>query len=526
MTLDLAREARFALGALEVRPPTREVVIAGQSQVLEPRIMQVLAVLARRRGEVVSRDGLVELCWEGRSVGDDAIARCIAAIRRLAETHGGFSVETVARVGYRLVETEASGQGFWRRHRAPAWAWAAAALLVVAVAAGGGWLAWSRLGAPSTPGEIKVAVLPFDMVGADPSVRDFAEGLLDAVVSALSSNQVEAVSRTESLKLRGPGADAMLARLGVGLVLDGAVEGDGRTLKIRVHLDDARAHVTLWSRDFQGAVAEAQALETRVAAHATDVTKWALSPKLNRVRADRRLVAAYLQGMDEISNEGGGRGLTIAREIVARAPRFAPGHYLLSTAVVDMSGLGADFTPAAQAQAVAESIKEAKIALALDPTDGRAYRSLALLTPVSAWGGRERLFLKGLAIEPDDAGMTSLYAYYFLRDVGRSREALAMGKRAVAGEPFTVWQTENMAVELVGVGQTDEAKAAVAGARRLWPDYWEVPVTDFFVTVSVGDYPRALAMLDEPALQAVLGRGTRGRPAALTAYRKVLQSNT
>jgi predicted ATPase/DNA-binding winged helix-turn-helix (wHTH) protein len=104
MTLDLALEERFWLADLEVRPPTREVVSGRRSRALEPRIMQVLVVLARRRGEVVSRDQLIELCWEGRSVGDDAIARCIAAIRRLAETYGGFSVQTVARVGYRLSE--------------------------------------------------------------------------------------------------------------------------------------------------------------------------------------------------------------------------------------------------------------------------------------------------------------------------------------------------------------------------------------------------------------------------------------
>jgi predicted ATPase/DNA-binding winged helix-turn-helix (wHTH) protein len=119
MNLDLAREARFALGALEVRPPTREVVIAGQSQVLEPRIMQVLAVLAKRRGQVVSRDELTELCWEGRIVGDGAITRCIHAIRRLAEAHGGFSVQTVARVGYRLSEDADERGEFGEEGEAP-----------------------------------------------------------------------------------------------------------------------------------------------------------------------------------------------------------------------------------------------------------------------------------------------------------------------------------------------------------------------------------------------------------------------
>ena len=45
--------------------------------------MQVLVALARRRGQVVSRDQLIETCWAGRVVGEDAINRCIAKVRRL-----------------------------------------------------------------------------------------------------------------------------------------------------------------------------------------------------------------------------------------------------------------------------------------------------------------------------------------------------------------------------------------------------------------------------------------------------------
>ena len=40
----------------------------------------------------------------GIDVSDDAIHRCIGRLRRLAETHGGFRLETVPRVGYQLTE--------------------------------------------------------------------------------------------------------------------------------------------------------------------------------------------------------------------------------------------------------------------------------------------------------------------------------------------------------------------------------------------------------------------------------------
>jgi DNA-binding winged helix-turn-helix (wHTH) protein len=100
----LAREADFRLGDLVVRPSSRQVVcVCGLQAQLEPRVMQVLVALARMGGRVVSRDDLIDTCWGGRIVGEDAINRCIGRLRRLAETlGGGYRIETIARVGYRL----------------------------------------------------------------------------------------------------------------------------------------------------------------------------------------------------------------------------------------------------------------------------------------------------------------------------------------------------------------------------------------------------------------------------------------
>jgi class 3 adenylate cyclase/tetratricopeptide (TPR) repeat protein len=108
---DLAKASDFRLGGLAIRPPTREVIATGETLLLEPRIMQVLVILAQRRGEVVSRGELIDSCWGGRAVGDDAINRCIQAIRRLAAKQGGFAIRTVARVGYRLEEADQEGDG-------------------------------------------------------------------------------------------------------------------------------------------------------------------------------------------------------------------------------------------------------------------------------------------------------------------------------------------------------------------------------------------------------------------------------
>src|SRR4051794_11189522 len=69
LAIQLARERPFRLGAVEVRPATREVVGPDGREVLEPRVMQVLVALARAGGETVTREDLTESCWEGRIVG-------------------------------------------------------------------------------------------------------------------------------------------------------------------------------------------------------------------------------------------------------------------------------------------------------------------------------------------------------------------------------------------------------------------------------------------------------------------------
>ncbi len=80
--VDLAHEADFRVGHIKVSPSTREVVMAdGSSEILEPRIMQVLVALARHRGRILSRDDLIRDCWNGRIVGEDALNRCVARVR-------------------------------------------------------------------------------------------------------------------------------------------------------------------------------------------------------------------------------------------------------------------------------------------------------------------------------------------------------------------------------------------------------------------------------------------------------------
>jgi DNA-binding winged helix-turn-helix (wHTH) protein len=101
--IDLAHVRPFRIGDVDIRPASREIVRGDQREMLEPLVMQVLVALANARGEILSRDDLIDACWGGRAVSDDALNRVLSRLRALARTFGTFEIETITKVGYRLV---------------------------------------------------------------------------------------------------------------------------------------------------------------------------------------------------------------------------------------------------------------------------------------------------------------------------------------------------------------------------------------------------------------------------------------
>lgn len=102
----LAARPPLRLGTLLVDPARRHVAGPGGAATLEPRVMQVLLRLADADGAVVTRAALIEDCWQGRFVGDDAVNRTISEVRRVARGPGAgsFAVETIPKTGWRLTE--------------------------------------------------------------------------------------------------------------------------------------------------------------------------------------------------------------------------------------------------------------------------------------------------------------------------------------------------------------------------------------------------------------------------------------
>ena len=93
------------IGDFEVDPAALEVRRDGHSSRLEPKVMDVLLLLASHAGEVVTRTDFEHAVWAGRVVGYDALANAISKLRReFGDTGRQRSyIETVSKTGYRLV---------------------------------------------------------------------------------------------------------------------------------------------------------------------------------------------------------------------------------------------------------------------------------------------------------------------------------------------------------------------------------------------------------------------------------------
>jgi len=100
--MDLTSIEPFALGPYEVAPARGEIALGQAIARVEPKVMAVLIALARRRGETVSREKLFEDVWDGRAVTDDALTRCISALRRIFRDGQGVEIKALPKLGYVL----------------------------------------------------------------------------------------------------------------------------------------------------------------------------------------------------------------------------------------------------------------------------------------------------------------------------------------------------------------------------------------------------------------------------------------
>ena len=93
---------RYRFGAAEFDEARFELSVGGLPVELERRPLEVLALLLRHAGEVVTKEELLETVWVGRVTVENVLANAIAKLRKGLGDANADRIVTQARVGYRL----------------------------------------------------------------------------------------------------------------------------------------------------------------------------------------------------------------------------------------------------------------------------------------------------------------------------------------------------------------------------------------------------------------------------------------
>lgn len=511
--IDLASEPDFLLGGMQVEPSGRAVRMNGEREELQPRVMQVLVALARVRPHVVSRDALIEQCWEGRVVGEDAINRCIVALRHLAREFAPepFSVETVPRVGYRLTETidaqaPASAEAGRRTSRL-VYIGGAVGLAAAAALALAALRPWQTEARPTTV----FLTTPANGTASRALVRDLAVrlGSLQPQLAAMRLVSEERVSpRNADLILEVEGSDA------------------SQPLKEAVALKAQGNRSILWSQSFGGGNRE------DLRQQATYATAAALRCAGEAMASPRPLseqhLGAYINACIALLETGNEtrNSIQMLEGVVRASPRFSQGWAkLLATeadAITDVSNDdGAKLRPA-----IARHIAEAR---KVDPNLAEAYLAEAYLMSDIDFAERSRRFELAVARDPSNARARAILVQ-FLISTGQVNRAVSEARRAAEIDPLSPFVRTNYALALAIRGRTDAARSELAEAQRLWPTSTSVRDIRYIHYLRFDDPREGLRMLQsdqgnpggallEKFLQARIDRSPSSIEAAIAQGR-------
>ncbi len=324
---------------------------------------------------------------------------------------------------------------------------AATVVLLVLLLSVAAYLYVARNSRAATSAQIKsLAVLPLVNVSGAPEQEYFSDGLTEALITDLAGlGGLRVISRTSAMQYKGARkALPQVAReLNVEAVLEGSVTRVGDRVRITAQLIHAPSETPLWAHSYERDVHDVLALQREVARDIATNISLKLSPEEQRHLADARPVnpaayEAYLQGR-YYWNKRTAAGLDKAIAYFQEALRSAPDYAMAYAGLADSYQLLTPYRNVPAAESYAKSKEAALRALALDPTLGAAYASLAVVKHEYDWDwpGAEQDFKRALQLNPNYAPAHQWYAEFLTR-MRRFDEAHAEIERAHDLDPLSL----------------------------------------------------------------------------------------
>jgi DNA-binding winged helix-turn-helix (wHTH) protein/tetratricopeptide (TPR) repeat protein len=385
----------FRMGRWLVCPNLNTVKTNDRVIRLEPKFMQVLAYLADRAGEVVSKEELIRAVWADTFVTDDVLTRAISELRRVFgdDARQPRVVETVAKRGYRIiasvepVSVNPSPRRAWPRNRIIV---LALALLIASTAGFALYRQFSRRRAMVTRVR-SIAVLPLENLSHDPDQEYFAEGMTEALIDNLC-------------------------------------------------MIDGNSDANLWARSFDRDLSDVLMLESDVAQAVAGEIRVKLTPAdLARIPSahpvNRKAHDAYLRGRYLWSSRNKRdleESITFYQQAIEEDSQYALAYAAMADSYIVLEGAGEMSPRKANPQIKAAAFN----AVAADPGLAEAHMMLADVKETEwDWAGAEQEYKRAIQLNPGLARAHHWYAL-LLSALKRHSEAASEIERAVDLEPL------------------------------------------------------------------------------------------
>jgi len=373
----------------------------------------------------------------------------------------------------------------------------------------------TALAIPSFGGRPAIAVLPLDNLSPDPAQAFFADGLAEDLITRLSAwRSFPVIARNSSFKYRGGNLDLKKVgrELGARYLVEGSVRRVGDRIRVSAQLVDASSGEHVWAENYDRQVKDVFALQDEIsstiaASVAGDVGR--MEAERAQRRGPENLEAWGLYQMSlpltyqSLPAENAKARLLLERA-VALDPHFAAALATLSLTHSWDVGFAWTNTPEKSASAALEIARRAVDA---DPREASAHAALAAayLVAGDARSGLDAAqravdlnpsmpeawitlgWAQWLSGDPDGCiasnknaqrldpqGETASIAWDLMAmaywETGRFDESLSAARHLVAARPTYIWGQLYLALNAVSLGRPEEARAAIAEARRLQPD--------------------------------------------------------
>ena len=406
---------------------------------------------------------VIDLSKSKMNANDVGIARMVRAI---AAMHGDQS-------GRVMTRPVPSAPGIDRRTMIGAGSVARLAI--------GGLAAWQKGFFNDSKIANRLAVLPFDNIGGDPSHQYVSEGLANTIRATLSQNGALQVIGQASSEVFVRGKDDAVAfakKLGVGLLIDGAVQIVANRLSVNISVIDGSTGVSRASRTFDQSMGDILAVQRDIGrAIAAE-----LSNRIGSAGAARMLIGGtnnvvafdhYLRGKDLYAHAGNEaeerQGVAQFDAAIATDPQFALAYAGRANA---LASVAASYGSATEIKAYNNAaIESARRAIDLTPRLADAHSALALILFQGQFDAKSARAPFDLSRELGDGDAPVLARFAaFCASTGRHDEALPAINRAVLLDPLNALIYRILGTVHFAAKRYPEAITAIQEALKLSPN--------------------------------------------------------